>query len=56
MGHIYVKTETNWVVIYVKNNDITYFGIFGIEYFPKEIIGDIDLKANIFRIQTYDSC
>ena len=44
--------------MYVKNNDITYFGSFGVEHIPKEIIkftGRKNVITNIFRIQTYDS-
>ena len=41
-----------------KKNDITYFDSFGVERIPKEIIkliGNKNIKTNIFRIQTYDS-
>ena len=44
--------------MYVKNNDITYFDSFGVEYIPKEIkefIKNKNIKVNIFRIQAYDS-
>ena len=44
--------------MYVKNNDITYFDSFGVEHIPKEIkafIKNKNIKANIFRIQSYDS-
>ena len=44
--------------MYVKNNDITYFDSFGVEHIPKEIkafIKNKNIKANIFRIQAYDS-
>ena len=43
--------------MYVKNNDITYFGSFRVEHIPMEIIKFIDRKnviVNIFRIQAYD--
>ena len=43
---------------FVKNNDITYFGGFGVEHIPKEINAFIrtkNIKVNIFRIQAYDS-
>ena len=62
----YSDIGTHWIALYVKNNDITYFDSFGIEYIPKEIIKFIgcpsssallnkNIKANIFRIQAYDS-
>ena len=44
--------------MYVKNNDVTYFDSFGVEYIPNEIKKIIDRKnliLNIFRIQAYDS-
>ena len=42
----------------MQNNDVTYFDSFGVEHFPKEIrtfIGNENVKANILRIQEYDS-
>ena len=44
--------------MYVKNNDTTYLGSFGVEHTPKEIIkfiGNKNIKRNIFGIQAYDS-
>ena len=52
--------------MYVKNNNITYFDSFGVEYIPKENIKFIgrtsssaslnkNVIVNIFRIQAYDS-
>ena len=41
---------THWVVLYVKNNEITYFNPFGVENVSKEIkifIGHKDIKTNI---------
>ena len=54
----YSDIGTHWVALYVKNNDITYFDSFGVEHIPMEIIkfiGRKNVKANIFRIQAYDS-
>ena len=62
----YSDTGTHWVALYVggaspkdvKNNDVTYFNSFGVEHVPKEItkfISNKNIKANIFRIQEYDS-
>ena len=37
---------------------MTYFGSFGVEYIPEEImerIGNKNIKTNIFRTQDYDS-
>ena len=50
----YFDICTPWVALYVKNNDITYFDSFEVEYIPKEIIkfiGSKNVIANIFRIQ-----
>ena len=58
----YSDIGTHWISLYVKNNDISYFDSFGVEHIPKEIIKFIgstllnkNIKANIFRIQAYDS-
>ena len=54
----YSDIGTQWVALYVKNNDITYFDSFSVEHIPKEIIKFIEnrnIKTNIFRIQAYDS-
>ena len=54
----YSHIGTHWIALYVENNDITYFDSFGVEHIPKEIIKFIknkNIKANIFRIQAYDS-
>ena len=52
------NTSTQWIVLYVKNNEVTYFDSFGVEYIPKEVkkaIGNKDIKTNIFSIQDYNS-
>ena len=49
---------THWVVLYVNNNDVTYFDSFGVESIPREIkksTGNKNIKTNINRIQAYDS-
>ena len=54
----YSHIGAHWIALYVKNNDITYFDSFGVEYIPKEIkafIKNRNIKTNIFRTQTYDS-
>ena len=54
----YADVGTHWVALYV-NDEVVYFDSFGIEHIPKEIIkfigGSKDIKANIFRLQAYDS-
>ena len=33
----YSDSGTHWIVLYVLNNEVTYFDSFGVEHFPKEI-------------------
>ena len=54
----YENTGTHWIALFVKTNEVIYFDSFGIEHIPKEInkfIGNKKIKANILRIQAYDS-
>ena len=64
----YKNTGTHWVSLFVKTNEIIYFDSFGVEHIPKEINKFVrskepgsavdsnkKIKANIFRIQAYDS-
>ena len=52
--------------MHVNNNDVTYFDSFGVEHIPKVIkefinrplssaLQNKNIKANIFRIQAYNS-
>ena len=54
----YENMGMHWVALFVKPKYTVYFDNFGIEHIPKEIkhaIGSKEIKANIFRIQAYDS-
>ena len=54
----YSDIATHWVALYVHNDYNTYFDSFGVEHIPKEIktfINNENIKANVFRIQAYDS-
>ena len=55
----YSDIGTHWVALWVNNgNHVTYFDSFGVEHIPEEIkafINNKNIKANIFRIQTYNS-
>ena len=54
----YENTGTHWIALFVKPKYTVYFDSFGIEHIPKEIkhvTGNKEIKANIFRIQAYDS-
>ena len=50
----YAVVGTNWIALYVKNNEVIYCDSFGVEHNPKEIKRLIEhkhTKTNIFRIQ-----
>ena len=54
----YADVGTHWIALYVLNNDVTFFDIFGDEYVPKEIktfIGNKNIKTNLFRMQANNS-
>ena len=54
----YENTGTHCLSLFVKQKYTVYFDSFGVEHIPKEInkiIGNSDIKSNIFRIQAYDS-
>ena len=63
----YENTGSHWIALFIKTNEFIYFDSFGIEHIPKEInkfirskelgsaVGNKKIKANIFRIQAYDS-
>ena len=54
----YADEVTHWIALYVKNNEVIYFDSFAVEHVPKEIkkiIGNKDIRTNIFRIQAYNS-
>ena len=54
----YEDVGTHWIAWYALNNDFIYFDIFGVEHIPKEIlklIGNKNIKTNIFRIQANNS-
>ena len=54
----YTDVDTHWIVLYVKNDKVIYFGSFGVEHVSKEIkrfIGHKNIKTNIFKIQADNS-
>ena len=54
----YTDVDTNWVALYVKNNEVIYFDSFSVEHVPKEIkrfIGHKNTKTNIFGMQVDNS-
>ena len=54
----YANIGTHWIGVFVKPKYTVYFDNFGVKLIPTEIkkfIGNKDIKANIFRLQAYDS-
>ena len=54
----YSDIGNHWIALYSRNDNVTYFHSFVVEFIPKEIktfIGNKKIKTNIFRIQVYDS-
>ena len=54
----YENTGTQWTALFVKPKEVIYFDSFGIEHIPSEInkvIGNKNIKSNIFRFQAYYS-
>ena len=52
----YVGTHS--IALFCNRNEIVYFDSFGVEHVPEEIkefVGNKNIKANIFRVQTNDS-
>ena len=55
-------SELSGLLLYIQNNNVTYFDSFGAEHIPKEIKAFINnnnnnknITTNISRIQAYDS-
>ena len=54
----YSDIVTHWIALYVNNKIVTYFDSFGVEHILKEIkkfTNNINIMANIFKLQAYDS-
>ena len=54
----YADVGTHQIALFCNRNEIIYFDSFGVEHVPeeiKELIGNKNIKANIFRIQAKDS-
>ena len=51
----YADAGTHWIALFCKRSEIVYFDSFAVEHVPKEIkefIGNKNIKANIFRVQS----
>ena len=48
----------HWIALFCNKNKIVYFDSFGVEHIPEEIkefIGNKNIKANIYRVQSNNS-
>ena len=54
----YADVGTDWIALFCKRSEIVYFDSFGVEHVSEEIkdfIGNKNIKANIFWVQSNDS-
>ena len=54
----YADVGTHWIDSFCNRNEIVYFDRFSVEDVPeesKELIGNKNIKANIFRVQADNS-
>ena len=54
----YADIGTVWISLFCNRSEIVYFDSFGVEHVPEEIkefVGNKNIKANIFRVQSNDS-
>ena len=40
----YKSIGTQWIVLYVNNNNVTYFHSFGVELFQKKLKNSLEIK------------
>ena len=55
---VYADVGTHGIALLCKRSSIVYFNTFGVEHVPEEIktfIGNKNIKANIFWVQSNDS-
>ena len=51
----YLDVGTHWIALLCKKIEIAYFDSFGVEHVPekiKDFIGNKNIKATIFRVQS----
>ena len=54
----YADVGTHQIALFCNRNEIVYINSFGVEHVPeeiKELVGNQNIKANIFRVQANDS-
>ena len=53
----YADVSAHWIALLCRRSEIVYFDSFGVEHVPEEIkefIGNRNIIANIFRVQSND--
>ena len=53
----YADVGAHWIALFCRRSEIVYFDSFGVEHVPEEIkefIGNRNIIANIFRVQSND--
>ena len=52
----YESTVTYWIALYLNDKNVACFVSFRLEHIPKKkLVGNKNIKTNIYRIQAYDS-
>ena len=54
----YTDVDTHWIALFYRKSEIVYVDSFDVEHVSEEIkefIGNKNIKANIFRVQSNDS-
>ena len=54
----YADVQPRWIALFCNRNEIAYFHSFGVEHIPeeiKEVIGNKNIKVNIFQVRGNDS-
>ena len=54
---MYESIGTHCIVLYVNDNNVTYFDSFGVEHIQKKIkkiIGSKNIVTNIYRVKTFN--
>ena len=55
---LYNIVGAHWIALFCEKNEIVYFDSFGVKHIPekiKNVIGNKNIKANIFRLQENSS-
>ena len=53
----YKSGETNWIALYVNDDNVIYFDSSRVEHIPEEIqkfVGNRNITTNIFKVQAHN--